>query len=468
MEMKEEPTTARSQIVLCFDGTGNTFRADGTETNILRICRMLQRGDDQLIYYQRIGTTITPSSLAATRLQKTLTKGKSTTLSQALGQTFDQHVLGGYRFLMRHYRSATDIYILGFSRGAYTALFLAEMLDAAGLLGPDNEEMIPLVWAAFSRLKLTRYQTAESQEKAGAYLRHCRETLCRPVRPVRFLGLFDTVNSVAEFEVVNEGRSNARVVRHAVSVDERRVKFQPVLLGVYGRGGRGRRVDRVLSGLGDGDGDGDGGGDAQDFEEVWFPGNHADIGGGFQRGPQERTQLSHVPLVWMVQEAQRAGLRLDRGKMRELGVLEEEEEELGEESSRFEAALVESCTQGLLHSSLDTGDGVSRTTAWLWRFMEWIPILRAAMQNDGRWALAHWPPHRGAPRDTPLDAKFHGATIRRMKADPVYRPGNVIVGGRGRNCRHAPRGFGIGEWDVCSGGGSLAREIYMRRLPEQS
>lgn len=34
------------QIVLCFDGTGNTFRADGTETNILKICRMLKRSDD--------------------------------------------------------------------------------------------------------------------------------------------------------------------------------------------------------------------------------------------------------------------------------------------------------------------------------------------------------------------------------------------------------------------------------------
>lgn len=35
------------QIVLCFDGTGNTFRADGTETNILKICRMLKRTDEQ-------------------------------------------------------------------------------------------------------------------------------------------------------------------------------------------------------------------------------------------------------------------------------------------------------------------------------------------------------------------------------------------------------------------------------------
>lgn len=39
--------SSQRQIVLCFDGTGNTFRADGTETNVLRICGMLQRTDDQ-------------------------------------------------------------------------------------------------------------------------------------------------------------------------------------------------------------------------------------------------------------------------------------------------------------------------------------------------------------------------------------------------------------------------------------
>jgi uncharacterized protein (DUF2235 family) len=43
--------TPRRQIVLCFDGTGNTFRADGTETNILKICRMLERTDEQCKFH---------------------------------------------------------------------------------------------------------------------------------------------------------------------------------------------------------------------------------------------------------------------------------------------------------------------------------------------------------------------------------------------------------------------------------
>lgn len=42
----EEPSNSKRQIVLCFDGTGNTFRADGADTNILKIYRMLEKNDD--------------------------------------------------------------------------------------------------------------------------------------------------------------------------------------------------------------------------------------------------------------------------------------------------------------------------------------------------------------------------------------------------------------------------------------
>lgn len=60
----------------------------------------------------------------------------------AVGSSFDQHVVGGYRFLMRFYNPGDEIYIFGFSRGAYIARFLAEMLDYVGLLSHGNEEMV--------------------------------------------------------------------------------------------------------------------------------------------------------------------------------------------------------------------------------------------------------------------------------------------------------------------------------------
>lgn len=49
----------------------------------------------------------------------------------------------------------------------------------------------------------------------------------------------------------------------------------------------------------------------QDIEEVWFSGGHADIGGGWSRSAGEKWMLSHAPLVWMVNEAVKAGLEFD-------------------------------------------------------------------------------------------------------------------------------------------------------------
>jgi uncharacterized protein (DUF2235 family) len=108
------------------------------------------------------------------------------------------------------------------------------MLDAAGLLSADNEEMIPFIWEAFSAYKLTAKETnsreCEEKKKASKFLVTCRETVSRAVDPVRFLGLFDTVNSTAEFQVNSEVKPTSKIIRHALSIDERRVKFYPVLI----------------------------------------------------------------------------------------------------------------------------------------------------------------------------------------------------------------------------------------------
>ena len=53
----------------------------------------------------------------------------------------------------------------------------------------------------------------------------------------------------------------------------------------------------------------------QDIEEIWFPGCHADLGGGWPLANGEESALSHGPLVWMVREAQRAGLEFDHDKL---------------------------------------------------------------------------------------------------------------------------------------------------------
>lgn len=396
---------------------------------------------------------------------------------------------------MRHYRSDGNVYIFGFSRGAYTARFLAEMLDHVGLLGPDNEEMIPFIWDAFSRWKLTRFNGdtangSKEQRQAMEFLHRCRETLCRPMTRVRFVGLFDTVNSVADFEVNNDDRSSAHVIRHAVSIDERRVKFQPVLLPRPRRGsGRKTAVPAVNNDSPDDVGGTEGSehvsnlasrasiptpttnaqtevpdedDEVQDVQEVWFPGSHADIGGGFSKEDGEAWQLSHTPLVWMVQEAQRAGLEFDHEKLQLYNCLGEEHLDPSL-TPHFRDALDNSSAKGALHDRLAFGTGLSAVSVLAWRAMEYIPIRRASLTERGTWEIVHWPLHRGSPRDMPHSAEIHGSTIHRMQKDPTYRPGNVIVGGGGRAVRRAPVEYGIGDLKVHSHEGDLVRHTYVRK-----
>lgn len=160
----------------------------------------------------------------------------------AIGSSFDQHVVGGYRFLMRFYCPGDEIYIFGFSRGAYIARFLAEMLDYVGLLSHGNEEMVQFAWKAFSQWQCRRSVSGDDgttkKKEMYEFLKGFRETFSRPVRRIRFLGLFDTVNSVPRFETAwmerskfpYTARSSAKVIRHAVSIDERRAKFRQDLM----------------------------------------------------------------------------------------------------------------------------------------------------------------------------------------------------------------------------------------------
>ncbi|CRK34673.1 hypothetical protein BN1708_019571, partial [Verticillium longisporum] len=93
----------------------------------------------------------------------------------AIGSSFDQHVVGGYRFLMRYYSPGDEIYMFGFSRGAYVARFLAEMLDYVGLLAHGNEEMVIFAWNAFSQWQCRRANSTpegkEDKEKMYKFLK---------------------------------------------------------------------------------------------------------------------------------------------------------------------------------------------------------------------------------------------------------------------------------------------------------
>ncbi|KAI9368585.1 hypothetical protein BJX61DRAFT_546405 [Aspergillus egyptiacus] len=309
-----------NKLVLCFDGTGNTFSGSNADTNVVKILNKLDRHcPQQYHYYQNINE----KSVNKTWLGE-MRSSVSQTLDQAFGTTFDHHVMAGYRFLMRYYEPGDKIYMFGFSRGAFTAKFLARMIHTVGLLCRGNEEMVPFAFRLYQRylagefedfahshstgrshsserrsdgdtdpiLKTLNQQQHQHQHHGHTYESARNEvvafsnTFCQQLPTstgpdadghivyenikVYFLGIWDCVNSVAVLErnapMPVPVKGTAQFVRHAVAVDERRVKFKPALMAQDIRCASAEHSNQ------------------EDIKEVWFPGCHGDVGGGWPAG----------------------------------------------------------------------------------------------------------------------------------------------------------------------------------------
>ncbi|RMJ22243.1 hypothetical protein PHISP_06883 [Aspergillus sp. HF37] len=544
---------AISEFVLCFDGTGFKFRGDEADSNVLKIFRkMLDRNTSQIHYYQPgIGTNTNSIWLSPDTRASSVKRWYAKTKDAAVGSTFEEHVMAGYRYLMRFYSPRDRIYIFGFSRGAYVARILAEMLDHVGLLEPGNEGKVRYVWSTFNnwaRLFNSKDAGQKEKDETYRYMKALRETFCLPILQIRFLGLFDTVNSVPQFEANRNkfmfpytAKTSARVIRHAVSIDEHRAKFREDLISNANptagsarkrpNDHKARRVhprDRQDGHL-DGDYDrrpttneGPRQGasaeealyrpvprshrpdqrtqpesqdgtlpgaytpeecevTAQDIEEVWFPGCHEDIGGGLKPREDEGWALSHVPLVWMVHEAQRAGLQFDPDKLKQFhcfgdsidsGVQHDpghrtadlegkENEGVSCERSDFEYAFWRASTNGQLHDNLRYGHDAPWPTVLSWRMVEYLPFRRLSLQEDGSWKPIRWPLPRGERRDIPRDATIHGSVIRRMEVNSKYRPKNLIRRGKGKEKEKG--GDETEQWEVRAHHGCPVRETYRRK-----
>ena len=242
----------------------------------------------------------------------------------------------------------------------------------------------------------------------------------------------------------------------------------------------------------------------QDIEEIWFPGCHADLGGGWPLAKGEESALSHGPLVWMVREAQKAGIDFVSAKMHTLKCCDDNEDMSKTEffpgvpevqiteapdlfrnppsehaspgwapglqpearaPSEFHRRLHTAATKGVLHDCLEFNGGLGMTSVLSWKIMEYLPFRRMDLTPEGTWNAISWPLPMGEVRDIPEGAKIHNSAIRRMKADERYRPGNLIVGGGGRGIRRAPKEMGIGQWDVLREEGDPVGEVYVRRGP---
>jgi uncharacterized protein (DUF2235 family) len=266
-------------IVVCCDGTSNQFSKHNT--NVVKLYKLLSKDDEKQVAYYHPGLGTMEAVGAFTSFGRRFTK----LLGLAIGYGLEDDIRAAYVFIMRTYRPGDRIYMFGFSRGAYTVRALASLLHMYGLIDRSNEPLVPYAIRMLSAMH-NRASAADVFDLAEGF----KQTFSGPPCPIHFVGVWDTVNSVGWIAnplklPFTANNSSIEIGRHAISIDERRAFF---------------RQNRWLPKPPDAG--------PKDLKQVWFPGDHCDVGGG--RAETESAQ-SRIPLAWMMQEARSAGLQVD-------------------------------------------------------------------------------------------------------------------------------------------------------------
>ncbi|HZC82291.1 MAG TPA: DUF2235 domain-containing protein, partial [Nitrospiraceae bacterium] len=220
--------------VICCDGTNNQFGIENT--SVVRLTQVLLRDPSRQRLYYDPGVGTLPEPGALTSIGKTLSKW----YGLAFGTGLTWKVQQAYSYLMDFWEPGDDVYLFGFSRGAYTARVLAGMLHTLGLLPRGNYNLVPYAMRLYKSVRGLQESTKSSG--GTSYWKLCddfRWTFSRPTFKedverrfrVHFLGLWDTVSSVGwvwnppSFPYTTHNES-IDVIRHAVAVDERRWFFR--------------------------------------------------------------------------------------------------------------------------------------------------------------------------------------------------------------------------------------------------
>lgn len=303
-------------IVLLSDGTGNSA-SHIFKTNVWR-------------FYQGVNIN-PPSSDGEPRQLVFYDDGVGTgnfkpiaAMGLALGLGLEENIKDLYTFLCRNYEKGDNIFLLGFSRGAFTVRMLAGMVLRCGLVGTDNNEkvleekklleQVDIAYDAYRR-DGARRATATGRAQAGGLLfgdYHEAQKLefvplgdqITQIFPqIAFIGVWDTVDAygmpVDEIKLaidrfiwpmtLADRNLSPHVERacHALSLDDERPTFRPVLWSEVRKDDNGDETPV----------------NEKQLTQVWFSGVHANVGGGY---PDDG--LSQVTMQWMMDEAQERGL----------------------------------------------------------------------------------------------------------------------------------------------------------------
>lgn len=277
-------------IVVCCDGTANEFAQN--RTNVIKMYSVLRHDlpSQMTFYHPGIGTMEPFGSLSP------VTRKLTRLLGMAVGYGLENDIRDAYAFLIQTYSPGDRIYLFGFSRGAFTVRAVASLIHWYGLIRKDNEPLIP-----YAIRMLMAIQKADGNKDAvGQYFdlaEQFRETMACAKPTIRFVGVWDTVSSVGWIDTplhlpAEANNPDIEIGRHAVSIDEHRAFFRSHLWQPSSDPSK-------PSG-------------PRDIKQVWFPGVHCDVGGGYA---EDCSGISKYALKWMIDEAQTAGLLVDPAKV---------------------------------------------------------------------------------------------------------------------------------------------------------
>ncbi len=266
------------RLVVCCDGTWQKL-SNSYPTNVVKIAQAVKPvgndGTPQSVFYDEgIGTGDEFDKL----------------VGGALGWGIDKNIQDAYRFLCLNYNEGDEIYLFGFSRGAYTVRSLAGMIYCSGLLSRPNIRSAPDAYRIY-RDRDIKPSDPEAQafranygERVPITLLGCWETVGALGVPdqVPFLPIDDWLNAKYKFHDTTLS-SIIQKALHAVAIDELRKVFDVTPMVKSPKF------------------------DTQILRQVWFPGEHGSVGGG----TKEQRGLSDVALQWMISEIGNLGLGLE-------------------------------------------------------------------------------------------------------------------------------------------------------------
>jgi len=290
------------QIAVFIDGTGNNGWKDGPkQTNVFKLYQQVEKSALLAHYIPGIGTDPLPLN----SMFKALRAWARNKYDQGLGVGATERLKDAYHFISQHYQPGDQIFLFGFSRGAFLAQILGAFLQRVGLLfrhpppGCTVERAFWLFWADRDGRLFTRFLRQVMPAAAGA----------DGIR-THFLGQWDAVESMdiggmsaaseaCLREIASRDRSKPLPdwidhARHAVALHEVREPFEPLLWSGVSR----QPPPNSPKGT------------PQTLKQVWFAGAHADVGGGYAPWDGAGTRYSDISLRWMWQQARGAGLPL--------------------------------------------------------------------------------------------------------------------------------------------------------------